>query len=155
MRVPQRLPALRNNLIQAAAMTVPTNMALVVQGYTRLADYDQYFSQWMSGTTVARVETIKNKRGMIKNYLRALKEAIRIIQKDKDRAVAFWMKRHKVSKKAASMAYDKYAKTFGLDPAIKPAQNQWDFAAKAMKISNPPPLGSVMDFSILKEVIAE
>lgn len=155
MRVPQRLLALKNNQVAAVALTPPYNMLALTQGFNRLADFDQYLPLWMSGTTVATIETIKTKPAMIKSFLRAVKEAIAIIHKDKDTTVQFWMKRHKVSREAASMAYDKYAPTFKQDASLEPVRKQWLFEAKRIKIKNPPSVETVVDFQLLREVIKE
>ena len=155
MRVPQRLPALKNKQIAAAALVPPYNMLALTQGYNRLADFDQYLPLWMSGTTVATIETIKTKPAMIKSFLRAVKEAIAIIQKDKDTTVQFWMKRHNVSREAASMAYDKYGQSFKQDASLEPVRKQWLFEAKRIKVNNPPSVETVVDFQLLREVIKE
>ena len=155
MRVPQRWPALKNKQIIAAALTPPYNMLAITKGFNRLADFDQHLPPWMSGTTVATTDTIKTKPAMIKSFLRALKESIAIIQKDKEGTIQFWMKRHKVSREAATMAYEKYAPTFGLTTSIEPVKNQWEFGAKRLKINNPPPVESIVDFRLLNEVLKE
>ena len=155
MRVPQRWPALKNKQIAAAALVPPYNMLALTQGFNRLADFDQHLPLWMSGTSVARIDTIKTKPAMIKSFLRAVKEAIAIIQSDKETAIQFWMKRHKVSREAAALAYDKYAPNFKLAPIIEPVKKQWEFRAKELKIDNPPPVESIVDFRLLKEVLKE
>ncbi len=155
MRVPQRWPALKNKQIAAAALVPPYNMLALTQGFNRLADFDQHLPLWMSGTSVARIDTIKTKPAMIMSFLRAVKEAIAIIQSDKETAIQFWMKRHKVSREAAALAYDKYAPNFKLAPIIEPVKKQWEFRAKELKINNPPPVESIVDFRLLKKVLKE
>ena len=155
MGVRQRWPALKNKQIAAVGLGPPTNMLAITMGFNRLADFDQHYPVWMAGTTVARTDTIKNKPEMIKSFLRSLKEAIGLLQGDREGAIQFWMKRYKVPRKAAAMTYDKYAPTFKLTADKEPVRKQWQFRIKQLKIKNPPPVESIVDFRLLQEVLKD
>ena len=79
----------------------------------------------------------------------------RASDRDEERTVQFWMKRHKVWRKAASLVYDEYAGTYKFQPRINPIKAQWEFGAKPLKISSPPPVESIVDFRLLEEVLKE
>jgi ABC-type nitrate/sulfonate/bicarbonate transport system substrate-binding protein len=107
-----RLTALERGAISATIMSPPGLFVAEAQGYTRLGDLNAMGMRYPELSIVARKRDFKERRDLIRRYLRAYFEAVRVMKSNRDLTVRIIEKYiHVGSKAEAIKTYDYFAKS--------------------------------------------
>ena len=107
-----RLTALERGAISATIISPPGLFVAEAQGYTRLGDLNAMGMRYPELSIVARKRDLKERRDVIRRYLRAYLEGVRIMKTNREVTVRLIEKYiHVGSKAEAIKTYDYFAKS--------------------------------------------
>jgi NitT/TauT family transport system substrate-binding protein len=107
-----RLTALERGAISATIISPPGLFVAEAQGYTRLGDLNAMGMRYPELSIVARKRDIKERRDLVRRYLRAYVESVRVMKSNRDLTVRVIEKYiHVGSKAEAIKTYDYFARS--------------------------------------------
>ncbi|HEX7229965.1 MAG TPA: ABC transporter substrate-binding protein [Candidatus Binatia bacterium] len=107
-----RLTALERGAISATIMSPPGLFVAEAQGYNRLGDLNAMGMRYPELSIVARKRDLKERRDLVRRYLRAYLEAVRVMKGNRDLTVRVIEKYiHVGSKTEALKTYDYFVKS--------------------------------------------
>ncbi|MEA2659402.1 MAG: NitT/TauT family transport system substrate-binding protein, partial [Candidatus Binatota bacterium] len=107
-----RLTALERGAISATIISPPGLFVAEAQGYARLGDLNTMGMRYPELSIVARKRDLKERRDLIRRYLRAYVESVRVMKANRDLTVRVIEKYiHVGSKAEAVKTYDYFAKS--------------------------------------------
>jgi NitT/TauT family transport system substrate-binding protein len=107
-----RLTALERGAISATIISPPGLFVAEAQGYTRLGDLNTMGMRYPELSIVARKRDVKERRDLVRRYLRAYVESVRVMKSNRDLTVRVIEKYiHVGSKAEAIKTYDYFARS--------------------------------------------
>ncbi len=107
-----RLTALERGVISATIISPPGLFVAEAQGYTRLGDLSAMGMRYPELSIVTRKRDLKERRDLVRRYLRAFVEAVRIMKTNREATLRVIEKYiHVGSKTEAVKTYDYFAKS--------------------------------------------
>lgn len=107
-----RLTALERGAISATIISPPGLFVAEAQGYSRLGDLNAMGMRYPELSIVARKRDLKERRDLVRRYLRAYVESVRVMKSNRDLTVRVIEKYiHVGSKTEAVKTYDYFAKS--------------------------------------------
>jgi ABC-type nitrate/sulfonate/bicarbonate transport system substrate-binding protein len=107
-----RLTALERGVIAATIMSPPGLFVAEAQGYTRLGDLNTMGMRYPELSVVARKRDLKDRRDLVRRYLRAYVDAVRVMKTNRDVTVRVIEKYIHVGSKAEALkTYDYFARS--------------------------------------------
>jgi ABC-type nitrate/sulfonate/bicarbonate transport system substrate-binding protein len=107
-----RLTALERGAISATIISPPGLFVAEAQGYARLGDLNTMGMRYPELSIVARKRDLKERRDLVRRYLRAYVESVRVMKANRDLTVRVIEKYiHVGSKAEAVKTYDYFAKS--------------------------------------------
>jgi ABC-type nitrate/sulfonate/bicarbonate transport system substrate-binding protein len=105
-----RLTALERGVITATIMSPPGLFVAEAQGYTRLGDLNAMGMRYPELSVVARKRDLKDRRDLVRRYLRAYLDGVRVMKTNRDVTVRVIEKYIHVGSKAEALkTYDYFA----------------------------------------------
>jgi len=152
----QRLGALVAGKLDAAILPPPFNFEAESKGFVRLMAAADVFESNISGLALHN-DTLRDNPAQVKKVLRALVKAqqhIRGNKPDSVRLIADWLK---LQPAIAQASYDIYVKGMTVNGIVSTRVIEADIerSRKDMHIQEPIPMARVVDFSLLRAVLAE
>ena len=107
-----RLTALERGAISATIMSPPGLFVAEAQGYSRLGDLNTMGMRYPELSIVGRKRDLKDRRDLIRRYLRAYVEAVRVMKSNRELTVRVIEKYIHVGSKAEALkTYDYFVKS--------------------------------------------
>jgi len=152
----QRLAALFAGKLDAAILPPPFNFEAESKGFVRLMAAADVFESTTSGLALHN-DMLRDNPAQVKKVLRALVKAqqhIRGNKPDSVRLMADWLK---LQPAIAQASYDIYVKGMAVNGMVSDRVIEADIerSRKDMHIKEPIPMARVVDFSLLRTVLAE
>ena len=108
-----RLTALERGAISATIMSPPGLFVAEAQGYSRLGDLNTMGMRYPELSIVGRKRDLKDRRDLIRRYLRAYLEAVRVMKSNRELTVRVIEKYIHVGSKAEALkTYDYFVRVF-------------------------------------------
>jgi ABC-type nitrate/sulfonate/bicarbonate transport system substrate-binding protein len=152
------LAALQGGAAAAALLSIPFNFKAEELGYRNLGNVADYLRTVLGGlgTSDAR---IKSNAAQIKRVIRATLRGMDFARDPthRDKVTAFIMEDFQLDRKTAEASLREIVKNYSKDgtTADDAVRGDIDFIREQNKIKAPVPLGQVLDYGILKEVLSE
>jgi ABC-type nitrate/sulfonate/bicarbonate transport system substrate-binding protein len=107
-----RLTALERGAISATIMSPPGLFVAEAQGYSRLGDLNTMGMRYPELSIVARKRDLRDRRDLVRRYLRAYLESVRVMKSNRDLTVRVIEKYIHVGSKAEALkTYDYFVKS--------------------------------------------
>src|SRR5258706_10313608 len=151
-----RLTALFAGKVEAAILPPPYNIEAEARGFKRLIAAADVFESATSGLGLA-TDKLKENPGQVKRMIRALLRTQAFMKENKNdsvRIIADWLK---LEPAAAAASYDLYVRGLSPDGLVPEKTLQFDVerARESLKMQDEVPLGRVVDFGLLHQVLKE
>lgn len=152
------LAALQGGAAAAALLSIPFNFKAEELGYRSLGNVADYLRTVLGGlgTSDAR---IKSNASQVKRVIRATLRGMDFARDPvyRDKVTAFIMEDFQLDRKTAEASLREIVKNYSKDgtTADDAVRGDIDFIREQNKIKAPVPLGQVLDYGILKEVLTE
>jgi ABC-type nitrate/sulfonate/bicarbonate transport system substrate-binding protein len=151
-----RLTALERGAISATIMSPPGLFVAEAQGYSRLGDLNTMGMRYPELSIVARKRDLRDRRDLVRRYLRAYLESVRVMKSNRDLTVRVIEKYIHVGSKAEALkTYDYFVKSIS-DTLRTEREGITEFLAtleaKTPGVSKRNP-NEFIDESVLEEVL--
>ncbi|MSP38196.1 MAG: hypothetical protein EXR70_06870 [Deltaproteobacteria bacterium] len=152
------LAALQAGSAAAAMLSIPFNLKADELGYRSLGNAADFLRTVLSGlgTSDAR---IKNNPAQVKRTIRAALRGIDFARDpaNQDKIIAYIMEDFQLDKKTAEASLREIVKNYSIDgtTAEEAVRADIEFVREQNKLKTAVPLTQVLDYSLLKEVLAE
>jgi NitT/TauT family transport system substrate-binding protein len=150
--------ALQGGAAAAALLSIPFNFKAEELGYRSLGNVADYLRTVLAGlgTSDAR---IKSNPAQVKRMIRATLRGVDFARDpaNQDKVIPFIMEDFQLDRKTAEASLREIVKNFSKDgtTADEAVRGDIDFIREQNKIKTAVPLGQVVDYGILREVLAE
>lgn len=152
----QRLQALLSGRLDAAIVPPPFNFEAEGKGFVRLISAADVFETSVSGLAL-HVDTLKEKPIQVRKMLRALLKAQTFIRTNKTesvRVIADWLK---LEPRIAQSSYEIYVKGMSVNGIVpeRVLESDIERARNDQQVKEAVPMGRVVDFAMLREVLQQ
>ncbi len=155
---PTRLAALTTGRIDAAILSPPHLTKAVKAGYRVLADMGEMRANFSQSTVYVRGSYLREKREIVKRFLKAYSEAIHVLKTDRERSLKVFTRRMRLEdQEILDATYDYFAPRFSFPPRVNMSgiKDTLDFyAERSPEVKNRNPQDFV-DQTILDELERE
>ena len=151
-----RYAALRENIVDVAVLSPPTDTEAQRLGYRILSRFHEHFKLPFTGLGT-HLKKLKEKPDEVKRMTKALLRANRFVRSYREGTIQTMMDWIKVDRESAVATYDATWKIFSEDGGISESGLKLviDQGREAMKIERPVALSEVADFNLIREVQKE
>lgn len=149
--------ALSQGSVTAALLSLPNNVLMTQKGFKELASAAELGVRFPSGGLATREAKLKKDAAQIRQVIAAMLEAVEFSGKEKSWVVSYVQNKWKLNPKAAEEAYRAWLPGLALDGKIplKELQEIYDLAYSTQMIPIPVQVKTVMDYTLLDEVLKE
>jgi ABC-type nitrate/sulfonate/bicarbonate transport system substrate-binding protein len=155
---PTRLAALTTGRIDATILSPPHLTSAVKAGYRVLADMGEMRANFSQSTLYVRRAYLRENRDIVKRFLKAYSEAVRVLKTDRARTLRVFAKRMRLEDgEILNATYDYFAPRFSLPPRVDMAgiKDTLDFYAETTPEVRGRSAQDFVDHSILDELESE
>lgn len=145
----QRILALQSGAAHAAVLATPANFIAEEMGFRRLVNLGEILPV-PTGGIMATEQKIKERPDQVKRMIRATLKGIEYVLSHKEDSVAWIVKDQKLSRDAATRAYDEFVRSLSREGLLTEQQLRL-----LLQDESDVPLNLIADFSLLKEVLKE
>lgn len=148
--------ALNAGSVDAATLSIPFNVLLKQKGFNQLASTSNVGVFPNTGLQVPKTKLDKN-RTQVKRMVRAFLDSLKHIANEKDRVSDYIQRTWKLSADVAEQTYREFLPSIPMDGKIslEAVQEYLDQAHKNGEIPQRVDVRSVVDYSVLEEVLKE
>ena len=148
--------ALNAKSVDAATLSIPFNVLMKQKGYNQLTSTDNIGVFPNTGLQVPRAKLDKN-RAQVKRMVRAFLDSLKYIANEKGRVSDYIQRTWKLSPEVAEQTYKDFLPSLPMDGKISLAavQEYLDQAQRNNEISQRVDVNTVVDYSVLDEVLNE
>ena len=148
-----KLAAMKQGIIDAAAVSVPDDILAVRDGSKRLIYYGETLNNVAFTGLATSGMTIKTKPEIVKKVVRALVKGVYYTRENRQESIAVIMKKYKADKAMAEEAYDLIRRSFSPIPTEEGVRLSAQLELGKFEEKVPP--SQYMDLHFLNEVLQE
>jgi NitT/TauT family transport system substrate-binding protein len=148
--------ALTAGSVDAATLSIPFNVLMKQKGFNQLVSTSNVGVFPNTGLQVPRAKLDKN-RAQVKRMVRAFLDSLKYIANEKDRVSDYIQRTWKLSPDVAEQTYREFLPSIPMDGKInlEAVQDYLDQAHRNSEIPQRADVRSVLDYSVLDEVLKE
>jgi len=152
------LAALQGGAVAGALLSIPFNFKAEELGYHSLGNVADHLRTVLSGLGTADTR-IKSNPAQVKRVIRAALRGIDFARdpSNQDKIIPFIMEDFQLDRKTAEASLREIVKNYSKDGMTTDdaVRGDIDFVREQNKLKGPVALGQVLDYALLKEVLAE
>jgi ABC-type nitrate/sulfonate/bicarbonate transport system substrate-binding protein len=153
-----RLVALQSGAVAAAMLSLPFNFKAEEMGFRNLGGTADYMRSPFAGLGASDAK-LRSNPGQMKRMVRATLRSMEFTRDpaNLERVISLISDEFKVERKTAELAHREIVKAFTKDGTTpdETVMAEMEVVAAQAKTKSPPPIGRLVDYAILKEVLAE
>ena len=155
--VSNTVTSLGQGAVSAALLSGPHNVIMAQKGYRQIAAADELPMSFPTSGLVIHEAKLKSDASRIKSVMRVILDSIAFSQRESRWMIDYVRDRWKLEPKVAETVYAQWRSTLTPDGKInlKDLQEYFDLAHAAKQIPAPVQVGSVTDYTLLDQVLAE
>lgn len=153
-----RLAALQGGAVTVAMLSIPFNFKAEEMGFRNLGNTADYMRTPFAGVGASDT-MLRSNPGQVKRMIRATLKGMDYTREPRnlERVIAYMMEDFKLDRKTAELSYREIVKAFTRDGTSSDdgVMAEIEFIRTQAKIKGQVPVGQLVDYTLLKEVLAD